>query len=199
MIIEEVIPLDLDGLLAIKVKRHTDNRGYFTETYNIKSFLSDEKLPLCLNNVNFQQINEAKSLKNTFRGLHYQSTPEQGKLVRLISGHLIDFALDFRIDSPTYGHIYSYEIKETNEIETFTWLWIPPGFAHGTLLLENSVIEYFCTEIWNPNSDNTISIFSGNIIWNDSIIKYKNLISDLRLKDKLIISAKDLNAQEWND
>ncbi len=186
--------LSIQGVVTIKCKKTFDARGYFTEVFRHSDFKS-EALPEEIREFNLCQINESFSFKNTFRGLHYQLNPPQAKCVRCIEGHLIDLALDLRPKSKTYGKILAYEIISKIEEEFFEWLWVPAGIAHGTLLLEDSRLEYLCSAEWNSDSSEEISIFSDDIDWalcdNETQIRIQSIIKSNDLK----ISQKDKSAQ----
>jgi len=137
MKIVEIKELDIPEVKIIKFKRFVDNRGYFTEQFR-KSDLLDSSDVDFLKGESFVQANESFSHKNTFRGLHFQWNPYMGKLVRPLSGSLIDFALDIRKGSPNLGKIIAYEIPNNKDDEYAEWIWVPPGFAHGILLTEDS-------------------------------------------------------------
>lgn len=197
MQILNVKELAIEGVFVIQCKKTFDERGYFTEIFRESDFRSGI-LPDSITNSHFLQINESFSLKNTFRGLHYQSNPPQAKCVRCIDGHFIDLALDIRSESKTYGKILAYEIISTPEDESFEWLWLPNGIAHGTLLLENSKLEYLCTSEWNPESNDEVSIFSPDIDWSfceeNVLSRIQTAINDTDLK----ISPKDKSAKIFN-
>ena len=188
MNIHSIQKLEIPEIKIIRFEKINDDRGYFTEVYNANDF---EKHCDFLKNYKFLQVNEAFSLKNTFRGLHFQFEPQMGKLIRLIYGRLLDFALDLRPNSSTYKHIVGYEVQATCEFSE--WIWLPPGFAHGAWLLENSMLEYFCTGTYNPNSERTISIFSEDINWAKC---NSDVTSEFAKMDKstLKIKERDLNA-----
>lgn len=142
----------IEGLLVIKPDVFEDPRGYFFESYN------QEKFRQMGIDVNFLQDNESKSGKGVLRGLHFQVPPwQQGKLVRVIKGAVVDVAVDLRRSSPTYGKWASIELSEKNK-----WMyWIPAGFAHGFITLEeNTIFFYKCTQIYQKESER-------GIIWND--------------------------------
>lgn len=147
-----IIETKLPGLLIIEPKVFGDKRGYFFESYNKEAFnlagLEEE----------FVQDNESFSGKGVLRGLHFQNPPfEQGKLVRVASGAVIDVSVDIRKNSPAYGKWEAIEISAENK----RMLWIPPGFAHGFVSLsENNLFLYKCTNVYNKESENSI-------IWND--------------------------------
>jgi dTDP-4-dehydrorhamnose 3,5-epimerase len=130
------------------------------------------------------QDNQSLSQKGVLRGLHFQNPPfAQGKLVRVIKGSVLDVAVDIRKDSPTYGEHFSVELSEENK----TILWIPPGFAHGFVTLEDDTIFiYKCTAVYNKESE-------GSLIWND-----EDLNIDWRVVNPLV-SDKDIQAGNFND
>ncbi len=169
----ELIKSEIDGLLIIKPKIFEDDRGYFYESYN-NTFLE---------NVTFVQDNESKSCKNVIRGMHFQIPPyEQGKLVRVIKGSVLDVAVDIRKDSPTYKQWKSVVLSEWNKL----MFWIPPGFAHGFRALEDDTIFFYkCTNYYNKDLE-------GSFIWNDPDINIDWFISDP------IISEKDKNSPSWS-
>ncbi|MGE0568254.1 MAG: dTDP-4-dehydrorhamnose 3,5-epimerase, partial [Bacteroidia bacterium] len=148
MQIEETFIKDL---LVVKPRVFEDARGYFFESYNQKQF---EELGL---NLNFVQDNQSLSQKGVLRGLHFQNPPHaQGKLVRVIKGAVYDVAVDIRKNSSTYGKYFGLELTEKNK----TMMYIPEGFAHGFLTLENDTIfSYKCTNYYNKPSE-------GCILWN---------------------------------
>ena len=121
----------IEGLLIIEPKVWKDDRGYFYESFNQKRFAEAGI------NLDFVQDNQSFSQKGTLRGLHAQAPPfEQGKLVRVIQGRVLDVAVDIRKGSPTYGQHFSIELTSDN----FLIFWVPPGFAHGFVTLEDNTI-----------------------------------------------------------
>lgn len=142
----------IQDLLIIEPRIFSDDRGYFFESYSTGAF---QKLGL---NLNFVQDNQSLSQKGVLRGLHFQNPPfAQGKLVRVIQGSVLDVAVDIRANSPTYGQHVSVLLSGENK----TIFWIPPGFAHGFVTLENNTIfTYKCTGVYNKESE-------GALIWND--------------------------------
>lgn len=166
----ELIKTSIDGLLIIKPDVFKDDRGYFYESYNKERFA---KVGL---NIDFVQDNESKSCKGVLRGLHFQKPPfAQGKLVRVIKGSVMDVAVDLRKDSPTYGKWESVVLTEENKLQ----FWIPEGFAHGFVALEdNTIFNYKCTNVYNKESE-------GSILWNDPDININWNI------DNPILSEKD--------
>ena len=142
----------IDGLLLIEPKIFQDDRGYFYETYNNEVFIKNGV------DVNFLQDNESLSSKGVLRGLHFQNPPyEQGKLIRVGSGSILDVAVDIRKESKTYGKYETVILSEKNKL----MFWVPPGFAHGFLSLEeNTKLLYKCTNVYNKQAE-------SGIIWDD--------------------------------
>ncbi|MBK5284192.1 MAG: dTDP-4-dehydrorhamnose 3,5-epimerase [Bacteroidia bacterium] len=148
----EILNSPIKELVLLKPSLYKDERGDFIETYNQKEFTRagvTEK---------FVQDNQSRSKKNVLRGLHFQLAPfEQGKLIRVVKGEVLDVAVDIRKYSATYLQYYAVLLSEENNYQ----LWIPPGFAHGFLSLkDDTVVNYKCTQFYNKNSD-------AGIRWND--------------------------------
>ncbi len=165
----EIISTGLNGLFIVQPKIFEDNRGYFFESYNEADFKK--------NGINepFIQDNQSLSQKGVLRGLHFQTPPyAQGKLVRVIKGAVLDVAVDIRKESPTYGKHFDIILNEKNK----TMLWIPIGFAHGFLTLEdNTIFSYKCTNIYNKLSEDSI-------LWDDKDININWNIETPSLSDK---------------
>ena len=161
----------IEDLLIIEPQLFKDERGFFYESYNKNNL--DKVI-----NIVFVQDNESKSDKGVIRGLHFQAPPfEQTKLVRCISGNILDVAVDLRINSKTYGKFFSIELSSENNKQLF----VPKGFAHGfQVLSETAIVNYKVDNFYNPKSD-------SGIIWND-----KDLSIDWNLDLKPILSKKDL-------
>jgi dTDP-4-dehydrorhamnose 3,5-epimerase len=172
----EVIETKLKGLFVLKPKVFEDERGYFYESYNQNLFKQAGI------NFDFVQDNQSLSQKGVLRGLHFQNPPHaQGKLVRVITGSVYDVAVDIRKDSTTYGQWFGLELTEKNK-----WMmFVPPGFAHGFLTLENNTIfSYKCTNFYNKAAEDCL-------LWNDK---------DLNINwnfDKPLLSAKDLEGKPF--
>ncbi len=166
------------GVLLIEPRVFTDSRGTFFESFNEKS-LKEAGL-----NFDFVQDNQSVSKKNVIRGLHFQRPPyEQGKLVRVIKGSVIDIALDLRKGSPTFGRHYDIELNDKNNL----MLWIPPGFAHGFSVLEDdTVFLYKVTNYYHAASE-------SGIIYNDIDLNINWGVKDAIVseKDKVLPSYKD--------
>ena len=167
----------LDGVKIITPTVFEDERGYFFESYKTPIFKSNE-LP-----INFVQDNEVKSTKRVLRGLHYQLNRPQGKLVRVVSGSILDVAVDIRKGSPTFGQSEIVHLTAENN----KMLYIPEGFAHGYLVTSSeSIVVYKCTDIYDPNDQ-------YGIIWNDETIGVDWMY------DSPILSEKDLMLPALND
>lgn len=148
----QVKKTEFDGLLILQPKIFKDERGLFFESWNESVFKS---LGI---NISFIQDNQSVSKKNVLRGLHFQNHPDgQGKLVRVSKGSALDVVLDLRKDSKTFGKHFKYKLSDQNS----TMIWIPQGFAHGFIALEeNTVFQYKCDALYNPESEECIA-------WND--------------------------------
>ena len=141
----------IEGLCVIKPTVHGDSRGYFVETYNAQD-LKEAGL-----NLTFVQDNQSRSKKGVLRGLHFQKQFPQGKLVRVISGEVFDVAVDLRPGSPTFGKWHGEVLTADN----FKQFYIPPGFAHGFLVLSDMAeFCYKCTDFYHPGDE-------GGIFWSD--------------------------------
>jgi dTDP-4-dehydrorhamnose 3,5-epimerase len=139
------------GLVEIFPRVFQDDRGFFFESYNEEIF---KKLGLP---TNFVQDNQSFSIKGVVRGLHFQNAPfAQGKLVRVISGRVLDVAVDIRPDSPTFGKHEVFELRS----DTNNMAYVPEGFAHGFVALEDSVFSYKCTNVYNKGAE-------SGLLWND--------------------------------
>ncbi len=191
MKIEKIKSLKIPEIKVTTYARFKDERGYFTETYRKEDF----------QDLNIVQVNESFSRKNAVRGLHFQWNPYQGKLVRCIKGHMIDFALDIRPDSKTFGKIVGYEMKTDLDQPQSDWIWVPPGFAHGVVFLEDTLMEYFCSGEWSPGNEASISPQAEDIDWS---------LCDPALKEEFqkimngnpLITDKDKNGMtvgEWKE
>jgi len=171
----------IEGLLEIQPSVFEDARGYFSETFRA-DLLNQMGV-----NFDFVQDNESMSNKGVLRGLHFQAPPfEQGKLVRVIKGSVLDVAVDIRKGSSTYGQHVSIVLSGQNKKQ----FWIPPGFAHGFLVLEDQTIfSYKCTNYYNKESEGAVS-------WNDPQLKIDWNIADpiLSDKDKLAETLSNFNS-----
>ena len=164
----------IKDLLILEPKIFMDDRGSFMESWNKNEFealLSIDYL--------FVQDNFSVSKKNVLRGLHYQINRPQGKLVRVVSGEVLDVALDLRINSKTFGHHYSIKLSDKNNKQ----LWIPPGFAHGFYVMsQEAKLSYKTTDYYFPD-------YERCIIWNDPELNINWQLS----QKKPSLSTKDSN------
>lgn len=173
MIIENT---PLKDLILITPKVHYDERGYFMESYSEKKL--EQIIP-----VRFVQDNESLSQKNVLRGLHFQKPPySQAKLVRVITGSLLDIAVDLRKSSTTYGQHFKHVLSGKNKKQ----LYIPEGFAHGFLCLEdNTILNYKCSNYYHADSE-------GSLVWNDP-----DMAIDWGIENP-ILAIKDRNAEKFH-
>ena len=148
----EVLPTEVPGVLILKPKVFGDDRGFFMESFNRRTWLETTGLDF-----EFVQDNHSRSVRGVLRGLHYQIRQPQGKLVRVVSGEVFDVAVDVRRSSPTFGKWAGVTLSAQNKLQ----FWIPPGFAHGFLVLsEQADFLYKATDFYAPEHERTI-------IWND--------------------------------
>lgn len=162
MTILYVKDLAIPDVKIIGYERFCDKRGYFSETFRrtLDSVVDDEQM-----HWEWVQGNESFSRAGVVRGLHFQWNPYMGKLVRVIHGRMIDLVLDIRVGSPTFGMIVTHYMISRSGDQTNKWIWVPPGFAHGNLFLEDTIIEYLCTGRYNPECEAVISPYSDDINW----------------------------------
>ena len=156
----EIIRTDIDGVLIIEPKVFGDKRGYFFESFSQREF--DEKVaPILGHTVHFVQDNESCSTFGVMRGLHFQRPPfTQAKLVRCVSGSVLDVVVDIRKGSPTFGRSVCVELTGENHRQFF----IPKGFAHGFVVLSGTaVFQYKCDEFYHPEADGGISILDSSL------------------------------------
>ena len=147
------ITTPLDGVLVLEPKVFGDARGFFFESFNARKFEDATGF-----HGDFVQDNHSRSGRGVLRGLHYQIRQPQGKLVRVVEGEVFDVAVDIRKSSPTFGQWYGHRLSADNKLQ----LWIPPGFAHGFVVLSDRAdFLYKTTDYWAPE-------FERCIAWNDS-------------------------------
>ena len=156
--------LDIPEIKVIRFARVCDQRGYFTEHFRQSDFQTNS-LASFMNEVEFVQTNESFSKAGTVRGLHFQWNPYMGKLVRTLYGHMVDLILDIRRGSPTFGKIIAYDMPSNRGNNFNEWIWVPPGFAHGNMFLEDTLIEYFCSGEYSPGYEAGISPLAEDIDW----------------------------------
>ena len=168
----KVISTEIPDVLVLEPKVFGDDRGFFYESYNKQTF---EKLTGI--ETDFVQDNHSRSAKGVLRGLHYQVKQSQGKLVRVCSGEVLDVAVDLRKSSPTFGKWVSVLLSSDNKRQ----LWIPPGFAHGFVVLtESAEFLYKTTDYYAPEHERCIR-------WDDA-----DLAIDWRLDGVPLVSGKDV-------
>jgi dTDP-4-dehydrorhamnose 3,5-epimerase len=150
-----VIKTNIDGVVIIEPKVFGDERGFFLETFQAERYKE-----LAGINMSFVQDNHSRSGKNVLRGLHFQKTNLQGKLVRVVRGEVFDVAVDIRKGSPTYGQWAGAILSEENKRQ----FWVPPGLAHGFVVLSDIAdFEYKCTDYYDPADE-------GCLMWNDPAV-----------------------------
>jgi len=168
----------IKDLLVVEPQLFKDDRGFFYESYNKKKLNKNIKIV-------FVQDNESKSNRGVIRGLHFQKPPHaQTKLVRCVSGEILDIVVDLRKNSKTYGKSFSIELSSENNKQLF----VPKGFAHGfQVLSETAIVNYKVDEYYNPDSD-------SGLIWND-----KDLSINWSIDVKPILSVKDLKLMSFRE
>lgn len=169
-----VIGTSIDGLLILEPKVFGDARGFFMESFNAETFRKCTALDL-----KFVQDNHSRSGRGVLRGLHYQIKQPQGKLVRVTQGRVYDVVVDLRKSSPTFGQWEGVELSGENHHQ----LWVPPGFAHGFVVLSESAdFLYKTTDYYAPEYERCLA-------WNDPTVnvdwRLGGLVPSLSAKDKL--------------
>ena len=173
-----VIETKLPDCCIIEPKVFGDSRGFFLETFQASRYEELARITLP-----FVQDNHSRSSKNVLRGLHFQRTKPQGKLIRVVRGEVFDVAIDIRYGSKTYGQSQTVILSEENKKQ----FWVPPGFAHGFLVLSDFAdFEYKCTDYYDP-------VDEGSIKWNDPDLNILWPVADP------ILSEKDANASNFKD
>ena len=174
----KVIETKLNDCVIIEPKVFGDERGFFLETFQAERYAAQAGITLP-----FVQDNHSRSSKGVLRGLHFQINKPQGKLVRVVKGKVYDVAVDIREGSTTFGQWEAVILSEENKMQ----LWVPPGFAHGFVVLsETADFEYKCTDYYDPSDE-------GSILWNDPDLNIPWLIDDPNL------SGKDAKAEKLVD
>lgn len=167
----KVSPLSIPEVFLLEPRVFGDERGFFFESYNQRNFEA-----VIGKKATFVQSNHSRSVRNVLRGLHYQIQQAQGKLVRVIAGEVFDVAVDIRRTSPTFGHWIGERLSAENKKQ----LWIPPGFAHGFIVLSDTAeFLYSVTDYWAPEHERCI-------IWNDPALNI-----DWPIAEAPILSDKD--------
>lgn len=170
----KIVATEFDDLYILEPKVIGDERGFFMESYSFKT-LSENGI-----NINFVQDNQSRSKKNVLRGLHFQNAPHaQTKLVRVLSGSILDIVVDLRRDKPSFGKHFKVELTSENKKQ----LLVPKGFAHGFLVLSDYAEVFYKTdEFYNPQAD-------GGINFHDPSLGIADILAD----QNLILSEKDKN------
>lgn len=173
-----IVETGISGLKIVEPKIFGDDRGYFFESYNKRMF---DDLGL---EIDIVQTNVSKSTKGVVRGLHFQNPPcEQGKLIRVLKGAVLDVVVDIRKSSSTFGKSFQIELNDTNKYA----LWVPKGFAHGFKTLEDNTLFYYdCTGFYNKAAE-------GSIRWNDPQLNINWGI------ENPVLSEKDENAPLFSE
>jgi dTDP-4-dehydrorhamnose 3,5-epimerase len=165
-----VIDTEVIGVKLVEPKVFGDDRGFFLETFQQNRY--KEMLEIDLD---FVQDNHSRSSKNVLRGLHFQTSKPQGKLVRVVRGEVFDVVVDIRPESATFGKWVGVYLSEDNKNQ----LWVPPGLAHGFVVISDFAdFEYKCTDYYDPKNE-------GCLIWNDPEVGVKWPVSEP------LLSAKD--------
>ncbi|WP_213878296.1 dTDP-4-dehydrorhamnose 3,5-epimerase [Pseudomonas sp. dw_358] len=171
----KVIATEVPDVLIIEPRVFGDERGFFYESFNAKAFAEGTGVTL-----SFVQDNHSRSQQGVLRGLHYQIENPQGKLVRVIAGEVLDVAVDIRRRSPTFGQHVAVRLSAENSRQ----LWIPPGFAHGFIVLsENAEFLYKTTDYYNPSAERSIR-------WDDPALGI-----DWQFKGEPKLSSKDASGK----
>ncbi|MBV6623512.1 MAG: dTDP-4-dehydrorhamnose 3,5-epimerase [Rivularia sp. (in: Bacteria)] len=167
----KIISAEIPDILIVEPQIFHDERGFFFEAFNLKKFIAKTGIKF-----DFVQDNHSYSKQNVLRGLHYQIIQPQGKLVRVIAGNIFDVAVDIRESSSTFGKWVGYEVSAENKRQ----IWIPPGFAHGFVVLSDvAEVIYKTTDYYAPDGERTL-------LWNDT-----DLNIDWRIDTEPILSSKD--------
>jgi dTDP-4-dehydrorhamnose 3,5-epimerase len=170
----------IPDVVLIRPKVFGDPRGYFFESWEQRKFAAAGI------DASFVQDNQSRSARHILRGLHYQVEQPQGKLVRVVTGAVFDVAVDIRRSSPTFGRWVGEVLSEENH----HMLWVPPGFAHGFIVLSESAhFVYRCTDFWAPAHERSI-------LWNDPEL---NVTWPIPRGVQPLVSAKDAGAQRFRD
>lgn len=172
MKIDSVTELAIPGVKLIRFGKFDDQRGYFTEPYRQSQMR--EVLPgfVC------RQMNQSTSHPGVLRGMHIQTEPEMGKLVRVLSGYMYDLCLDLRPWSETFGKAIGVQM----EADPLSWIWVPPGIGHGNYFQVETTIEYLCTAEYSAAGESGVCPLAADIdwigaafAWSDAILSDKDL------------------------
>jgi dTDP-4-dehydrorhamnose 3,5-epimerase len=174
----KVIETSICGCVIIEPTVFGDERGFFLETFHAARYAESAGI-----NLPFIQDNHSRSSKGVLRGLHFQKTKPQGKLVRVVRGEVYDVAVDIRANSKTFGKWEAVTLSEQNKLQ----FWVPPGFAHGFVVLSDIAdFEYKCTDFYDSTDE-------GSILWSDPDLGIQWPVQNP------IVSAKDAVAKQLAD
>jgi dTDP-4-dehydrorhamnose 3,5-epimerase len=175
----KIVPTELAGVVLIEPTVHADERGFFVETFHVQRYLQTAGISLA-----FVQDNHSRSRRGVLRGLHLQKARPQGRLVRVVRGEVFDVVADVDPASPTFARWVGTVLSDTNQHQ----LWIPPGYAHGYLVLsEVADFEYKCTDYYDPKSE-------AGVVWNDPQLGIDWPIAEptLSAKDRILPTLAEL-------
>jgi dTDP-4-dehydrorhamnose 3,5-epimerase len=182
--------LGIEGLMEIRPKVFGDDRGYFLETYSARDYAAAGIDAV------FVQDNQSKSVRGVLRGLHFQKAHVQGKLVRAVEGDVFDVAVDLRAGSPTFGKWEAVVLRASEQNQ----FWIPPGFAHGFLVLsDTAVFSYKCTDFYHPEDEDGIRWNDPalGIIWPETGVEPKLSAKDAALPELSLAGSYFNAAGRW--
>jgi dTDP-4-dehydrorhamnose 3,5-epimerase len=176
------IDTELPDVFLIEPKKFGDSRGYFFESFNQRVFDELSGTSASGASIAFVQDNQSRSARGVLRGLHYQIRQPQGKLIRVLEGEIFDVAVDLRRDSPTFGRSACFLLSAENNLMA----WIPPGFAHGFLALqEGSTVLYKASDFYAPAHERTL-------LWNDPALAIDWPLEGVGGRGRILVSEKDL-------
>ncbi len=179
----QIIPTDIPEVLLLQPQVFGDARGFFLESFNQRDFHKVTGL-----NIDFVQDNHSRSGRGVLRGLHHQVQKPQGKLVRVIQGEVLDVAVDLRPGSATLGQHVAHRLSAENHMQ----MWIPPGFAHGFLVLSESAdFLYKTTEYWHPEHERSVA-------WNDPDLNIDWHLAEYQITQP-VLAPKDAAASSWKN
>jgi dTDP-4-dehydrorhamnose 3,5-epimerase len=178
----KLVPTNIPEVMVLEPKVFGDDRGFFMESFNLRTFRELTGVTL-----DFVQDNHSRSARGVLRGLHYQVRQPQGKLVRVAAGRVFDVAVDLRRSSPTFGQWAGAELSAENHRQ----MWVPPGFGHGFLVLSDSAdFLYKTTDYYAPQHERALA-------WNDEHIGIAWPTAELGAGP--VLSAKDRDAPRWRN
>lgn len=204
----EVLNEKIPEVKIIIYEKYCDSRGCFSEVYNFNDFknILDKKIIIDITDTYeykeieqpiirkpLLQMNESYSIKNVFRGMHIQWNPVISKIVRVVQGNILDFILDIRLNSPTFGKLFAYHLIGNYRDSISRMLFIPNGFAHGFLACEDSLVQYLYTDYYSED-ESSINIFDKDVDWSELDSGEKKYFNYTLATSNLIMSDRDRNA-----